>query len=194
MIEVEAPGKLSRRAHQSQLRQNRSLRPGRLSRLQKDLAEIGAQLRQRRELLSLTADEVERHTHVRVSSILALESGDFNRLSSAVQTRGMLANYATFLDLDADTLLLRYADALQASHRARHPFIPGKVRVPLQVRPNMPPLRSFMAGDVVFGLADRPGWHGVGGWALGAGATRAATTSISVLAARALVQQVTLIQ
>jgi len=120
---------------------------------EKIFAEIGAQLRRRRELLSLTPEEVERHTHVRVPSIQALEAGDFNQLSSAVQTRGMLANYAAFLDLDADVLLLRYADALQASHRARHPSVLGQARQPVPVRPNVPPLRSFMAGDVIFGLA-----------------------------------------
>ena len=120
---------------------------------EKIFTEIGVQLRRRRELLSLTPEEVERHVHVRVPSIQALEAGDFNQLSSAVQTRGMLATYASFLDLDADALLLRYADALQASHRVRHPSIPGRSHEPPAVRPNMPPLRSFMAGDVIFGLA-----------------------------------------
>ncbi|MGE5249077.1 MAG: RodZ domain-containing protein [Bacteroidota bacterium] len=115
--------------------------------------EIGAQLRKQRELLSLTPDEVERHIHVRVAFIEALESGDFDELPSAVQTRGMLANYAGFLDLDADALLLRFADSLQASHRLRYPERPGRSRQPLAVRPNLPPLRGFVAGDMIFGLA-----------------------------------------
>jgi cytoskeletal protein RodZ len=115
--------------------------------------EIGWELRGRRELLSLTPEEVERHIHVKIPFIHALESGDFDQLPSAVQTRGMLANYAAFLDLDTDVLLLRFADSLQASHRARYPEMPGKSRQPLDVRPTLPPLRSFVAGDMIFGLA-----------------------------------------
>lgn len=115
-------------------------------------AEIGAMLRKRREMLSLTYDEIERHTHVRAVFAKALEEGDFDQLPSAVQTRGMLTTYATFLDLDNDALLLRFADALQAGHRARYPDLTGAGRRPMDVRSSMPSLRSFMAGDMLFGV------------------------------------------
>src|SRR5690606_6585442 len=75
------------------------------------LAGIGAQLRERRELISLTIDEVERHIKLRAVFVKALEDGAFDKLPSPVQTRGMLTNYATFLDLDVDMILLRFADA-----------------------------------------------------------------------------------
>jgi len=114
--------------------------------------EIGAMLRKRREMLSLTYEEIERHTHVRAVFAKALEEGDFDQLPSAVQTRGMLTTYATFLDLDNDALLLRFADALQAGHRARYPDLTGTGRRPKDVRSSMPSLRSFMAGDMLFGL------------------------------------------
>ena len=65
-------------------------------------AEIGRHLRARREMLSLTHEEIERHTHVRVSFLKALEAGELEGLPSPVQTRGILANYAAFIDLDAD--------------------------------------------------------------------------------------------
>jgi cytoskeletal protein RodZ len=120
---------------------------------EKIFIEIGRELRMRRELLSLTHEEVERHIHVRAVFIDALERGDFVQLPSAVQTRGMLANYSDFLDLDTDALLLRFADSLQASHRARHPRAPGSARQSLPVKPRVPPLRSFVAGDLIFGLA-----------------------------------------
>ncbi len=116
-------------------------------------AEIGGKLRKRRELLSLTLDEVERHIHVRAVFIKALEEGAFDRLPSAVQTRGMLANYSGFLDLDTETLLLRFADAIQAGHRLRYPEKPGSGKSPMRVSPNLPPLRSFIAGDLIFGVA-----------------------------------------
>jgi cytoskeletal protein RodZ len=115
------------------------------------LKEIGRELRQRRELLSLHFDEVERNTHVKAHYLEALERGALNELPSTVQTRGMLSNYATFLDLDVDALLLRFADALQARHRERNPHKPA--RKPGQpILANIPPVRSFIAGDMIFGI------------------------------------------
>jgi cytoskeleton protein RodZ len=113
--------------------------------------EIGRELRQRRELLSLHFDEIERNTHVKAYYLDALERGALDELPSTVQTRGMLANYATFLDLDVDTLLLRFADALQARHRERNPQKP--LRKPGQpILANIPPVRTFIAGDMIFGV------------------------------------------
>jgi cytoskeletal protein RodZ len=113
--------------------------------------EIGQQLRERRELLSLHLDEVERNTHVRVHYLAALEKGAMDELPSTVQTRGMLSNYATFLDMDVDVLLLRFADALQARHRERNPQKPG--RKPGQpIVASVPPIRTFIAGDIIFGI------------------------------------------
>ena len=114
--------------------------------------EIGRELRQRRELLSLHFDEVERNTHVKAHYLDALERGALDELPSTVQTRGMLANYATFLDLDVDALLLRFADALQARHRERNPQKqPRKPGQPIVA--NVPPVRSFIAGDMIFGVS-----------------------------------------
>ncbi len=127
---------------------------------------IGSQLRQRREILSLTHDEIERHTRMRAQFLAALEDGRIDDLPSPVQTRGMLSNYASFLDLDADTLLLHFADALQAQHRERHPARPAKSPQGEQSRrekpagrrgqpvipQTLPRLRMFIAGDLVFGI------------------------------------------
>jgi cytoskeleton protein RodZ len=116
------------------------------------LKNIGRDLRERRELLSLHFDEVERNTHVKAHYLDALERGALDDLPSTVQTRGMLSNYATFLDLNVDALLLRFADALQARHRERNPQRPA--RKPGQpIVANMPPMRSFIAGDMVFGVS-----------------------------------------
>ncbi len=82
---------------------------------------IGQSLRQRRESLSLTLDEIERHTHVRKHYLEALELGDFDHLPSSVQTRGMLNNYAHFLDMDLDAILLQFAEGLQAQRMERQP-------------------------------------------------------------------------
>ncbi len=115
------------------------------------LAEIGQQLRERRELISLTYDEVERHTRLRAVFIKALEEGQFEKLPSPVQMRGMLANYATFLDLDVDAVMLRFADALQARRFEKYSETPRE-QIQTEVVTSMPILRSFIAGDLIFGI------------------------------------------
>ena len=116
-------------------------------------AEIGQQLRQRREMLSLTHEEIERHTRVRASFLQALELGSLEELPSPVQTRGILANYAAFLDLDVDDILLRFADGLQARHREQKPqWQPARTRPTMTVHTSLPPLRSFIASDLLFGV------------------------------------------
>ncbi len=80
---------------------------------------IGKILRQRRESLSLTLEEIERHTHVRKHYLQTLEDGEFGQLPSSVQARGMLNNYARFIELDLDALLLTFADGLQAQRMER---------------------------------------------------------------------------
>jgi len=102
-------------------------------------------------LISLTIDEVERHTHLRAGLVKSLEEGAFDKLPSSVQTRGMLANYAAFLDLDTDVILLRFADAIQAKHREKY-FETPRSQIQTEVATSMPFLRSFIAGDLIFGL------------------------------------------
>ena len=112
--------------------------------------EIGAELRASREGLSLHLDEVERNTHVKAHYLKALEQGAMDKLPSTVQTRGMLSNYASFLDMDVDAILLRFADALQARHREMNPKLARETGKPILA--NLPPLRSFIAGDMIFGI------------------------------------------
>jgi len=77
--------------------------------------EIGQKLRSQRELMGLSLGDVERHTHIRMHYVQALEEGDISHLPSPVQGRGMLSNYASFLGLNTEAILLRFADGLQAS-------------------------------------------------------------------------------
>ena len=78
------------------------------------LVEIGQQLVRQRQGLNLSLADVERHTHVRQRYLEALEAGRMDELPSPVQGRGMLHNYASFLELNADDLLSTFAEALQA--------------------------------------------------------------------------------
>jgi len=77
--------------------------------------EIGHKLQSQRELMGVSLGDVERHTHIRMHYVRALEEGNISHLPSPVQGRGMLSNYASFLGLNTETILLRFADGLQAS-------------------------------------------------------------------------------
>lgn len=116
--------------------------------------EVGAALRQQRELLGLSIEDVESHTHLRRHYLLALEAGDLDGLPSPVQGRGMLNNYASFLGMDADQLMLRFADGLQAQHAAKHPAVGRDTRPQTSgSRPaSQSALRRFFSADVLVGL------------------------------------------
>lgn len=77
------------------------------------LDEIGRQLEAQREALGLSRADVERQTRIREYYIEALETGNLEHLPSTVQGRGMLGNYAAFMNLNPDSLQLRFAEALQ---------------------------------------------------------------------------------
>ncbi|OGO65780.1 MAG: hypothetical protein A2Z45_08075 [Chloroflexi bacterium RBG_19FT_COMBO_55_16] len=114
-------------------------------------AEVGQRLHERRELLGLSLEEVERNTRLRQHYLQALEAGDLDGLPSPVQGRGMLYNYATFLSLDPEPLLLRYADGLQvrlAEKQAKRPKRPS----PRSTRqPTPASLRRLLSSDYLIG-------------------------------------------
>ena len=116
-------------------------------------AEIGARLRKQRELLGLSRAEIERYTRLRQHYIQALEEGRMDLLPSPVQGRGMLSNYATFLNLDEETLMLRFAEGLQMRRVERIPATPLQPQ-PAKRRPARAasPLRRFLTPDLVFGV------------------------------------------
>jgi cytoskeleton protein RodZ len=114
--------------------------------------EIGQQLKGRRELLSLTLEEIERHTHIRKHHLMALEAGAIDDLPSTVQARGILSSYARFLDLDMDALLLRFAEGLQASRKERYPHRPQLNSTNGGNRSIIPPaLQRILSTDLIFG-------------------------------------------
>ncbi|NIW44070.1 MAG: hypothetical protein GWN30_04675, partial [Gammaproteobacteria bacterium] len=78
--------------------------------------ELGEELIGQREMLGFSLEEVERNIHIRLHYLEALESGNLADLPSPVQGRGMLKNYASFLGMEVEPILLRFADGLQAQH------------------------------------------------------------------------------
>jgi cytoskeletal protein RodZ len=113
--------------------------------------QVGQKLTEQRELLGLSLEDIERHTHLRIRYLRALEAGDLDGLPSPVQGRGMLKNYADFLGLDSDPLLLTFADGLQAGLSQRRPetskTIPAQPPTPIQA----PIRRRFLNRDIFIG-------------------------------------------
>lgn len=113
-----------------------------------NFVEIGDRLKHQRQLLGLSLDEVERHTHLRQHYLVALESGNLAGLPSPVQGRGMLNNYASFLGLDPDPLLLLFAKGLQAQLAVRQAARPAPSRPVVAKEPRPPGLfRRIFSGE-----------------------------------------------
>ena len=112
--------------------------------------DVGQRLKKQREILGLSLEDVERHTNLRRRYLEALESGNLEALPSPVQGRGMLNNYAVFLGMDPEPLLIRFAQGLQAglkdrkqpeesaSKKRRTPVLPARAR-------------RIFSGDVLIG-------------------------------------------
>lgn len=83
------------------------------------MEKIGQQLRETREKLGLTLEEVERAIKIRPHHLQALEEGDLESMTSPAQARGFLRNYADFLGLEVERVMLDYADSLQEKRRRR---------------------------------------------------------------------------
>lgn len=112
---------------------------------------IGEQLRRQREILGFSFNEVERHIFVRRHYLEALENGDFTHLPSSVQARGMLSNYARFLDMDSDAILLTFADGLQARLREKQPAPALQDNEQKEHKAFPKGLRMLFSFDVIFG-------------------------------------------
>jgi cytoskeletal protein RodZ len=76
--------------------------------------QLGKKLKERREILHLQFKDIEKFIHVREYYLKALEEGKIDDIPSRVQCQGMLSNYAKFLGLDIDEILLEFANGLQA--------------------------------------------------------------------------------
>ena len=76
------------------------------------LGEIGAILKTQRERLGFTLPNVENQIFIPERYLTAIENGNLEELPSTVQGRGMVKNYAQFLGLDPEPLLLQSNDIM----------------------------------------------------------------------------------
>lgn len=111
---------------------------------------IGKMLLERRDLLSLSIDDIDKHIRIRPKYISVMEAGRFEELPSPVQAKGMLQNYAHFLNLDSDQLLLSYADALQMQRQENQITPKSKSRDAAKaISPTRLQLKKFFSLDLL---------------------------------------------
>ena len=93
------------------------------------MGEIGAVLKKQRERLGFTIPNVEEQIYIPGRYLEAIEIGSLEELPSTVQGKGMVKNYAEFLGLDPEPLLLSYADVLKSRlEKTRSEISEGKPR------------------------------------------------------------------
>jgi cytoskeletal protein RodZ len=112
-------------------------------------SQVGQTFKERRELLGFSLEDIERQTHIRMHYLHAIESGEIDSLPSVVQGRGMLSNYAEFLDLPADQILLQFAEGLQTQLTER---TPSGIGIRRRRAPRRPPswMKNFLSFDILF--------------------------------------------
>lgn len=71
---------------------------------------VGEVLRTERERRQLTIHDIEEATSIRALYIESIENGNYEKLPGDVYTKGFIKNYATFLNLDADSLVKQFVE------------------------------------------------------------------------------------
>jgi cytoskeletal protein RodZ len=92
----------------------------------KMLDEIGSVLKAQRNKLGISIPNVEDQIYIPSRYLEAIENGNLEELPSTVQGKGMVKNYAQFLGLDPDPLLLSYADVLRSRLDQTRPEAAGE--------------------------------------------------------------------
>lgn len=111
---------------------------------------IGKLLKDRREMLSLSIKEIHEMIYIPEKYLIAMETGQFDQLPSPVQARGMLQNYAEFLNLETDSILLAYADSLQSRRKERQRLDEStQKQTAKEISPTRLRLKSFFSLDLL---------------------------------------------
>ena len=115
--------------------------------------EIGAELERQREALGLSRNDIERQIKIRELYVYALENGMIEDLPSTVQGRGMLNNYAAFMNLDPEPLQTRFAEGLQQRRLEKAEEELAKKKNPELKKYNAPITgwRRYLTPDLIIG-------------------------------------------
>ena len=110
---------------------------------------IGNELSFRRKFLALSLEDCESQTLIRSIYLESMEEGNFEQLPSLIQARGMLNNYASFLDLDVDAIMLKFATALQLLSEKKNKRDEDKKHKPAKKAGR---LKKFFTPDLFVGI------------------------------------------
>lgn len=102
------------------------------------MAGFGETLHQARAHLGVTLKEAEQATRINRHHLAALEEENFDALPPLIYQRGIIRNYAVFLQLDPGTLLAMFEEAhgFASSHSARQVAAMPPIDMPNHWAPN----------------------------------------------------------
>lgn len=112
---------------------------------------IGEKFRAQREILGLSLLEVEKQSLIRRHYLEAMESGRFEELPSSVQARGMLINYARYLEFDLDEIMSLFAEGLQSQREEKYKQEQKGAVAGRSKRTGISFLRRYLSVDLIFG-------------------------------------------
>jgi cytoskeletal protein RodZ len=107
--------------------------------------EVGQLLRQRREEVGISLEEIETQTRIRVKYLLALEEARYDDLPTPGHVHGFLRNYAQCLGLDMEEV-----EALYARDRAARPGFVPRIFHPQNI--SLMPKRPLLRADLVLAI------------------------------------------
>lgn len=115
-----------------------------------DPSALGRYLRESREAKELTLEDAVTALRIRRPILEAFEQGDFSLVETPVQIRGLLRNYARFLDLEEERVLQYYEAAILPKRRSRFGFRrkrEPKLAAPLRITDTPPSLPAVSIAD-----------------------------------------------
>ncbi len=131
--------------------ENQAIQISEGSRSQAILVDIGKQLTERRRYLNISWEIIVDQVRIPRDQLQALERGDLGYFNNSMQAKGYLQNYAQFLNLDKDAILVQFAEALQL-HRLESTKIQSKTQREAKVlSPISVAIKKFFTLDLFFG-------------------------------------------
>jgi cytoskeletal protein RodZ len=113
---------------------------------------LGEMLQLARENKGVDLFRAERDTKIRLRYLAALEDSDFDELPAPVYTKGFLRNYAIYLGLDPEEVLLRWRNEMQAVRTAERQVVAPPPR-PIVAPRRGPAITPGLLMAVVLSLA-----------------------------------------
>lgn len=117
------------------------------------MQEIGRILKEKREELGMTLEDVQQATKIRTRYLEAIEAGNLSALPGMVYARGFIKSYAEFLGLDGQQLLDEYGNSQASAEQELAPQTEEKEVVKHdRHRPSANPRQRSLYWQMLMGL------------------------------------------